>query len=83
MPRNITGFSKPGALYEVDADNMHPAPDLEAEFHAGASAEEGVSGLKAIDTTFENTSQDIVEKPRSAYNSPAPADLDDYPHRRY
>jgi hypothetical protein len=64
----------------IDEDNGESCC---AKFDAGASIAEGVSGRKSIDTLFENTSQDIVESPRSMTTSPAnPDDLDQYPHRR-
>ena len=64
----------------VDEDNGESCC---AQFAAGASMDEGVSGRKKIDTLFENTSQDIVESPRSASNEPIGLpDLDEYPHRR-
>lgn len=77
------GFSKPMGIYEVDMDNLDPPEALESAFHAGESLTEGVSGKRRIDTTYENTSQDIVESPRSGENAPVPADLGEYPHRRY
>ena len=64
----------------VDSDNMQYG--VEAEFQAQASIDEGVSGRKSIDTSYENFSQDVVDTPRSG-NAPMPADLDSYPHRRY
>ncbi len=57
---------------------------VEAMFATGENLQEGVSGRKSIDTLYENTSQDIVEHPRSMTSPPtALPDLDDYPHRRY
>ena len=44
--------------------------DVEAQFDAGASMEDGVSGKKPIDTSFENTSQDTIDTPRSGENAP-------------
>lgn len=45
--------------------------------------EEGCSGYKAIDTLYENTSCDYVERPREM-TTPAPVSLTGpmYPHRR-
>jgi len=64
----------------IDEDNGQSCC---AQFAAGADITEGVSGRKGIDTLFENTSQDIVENPRSASNEPIGLpDLGDYPHRR-
>ena len=47
----------------VDEDNMDFG--VEAQFSAEACIEEGCSGLKPIDTLFENFSQDHVDVPRS------------------
>jgi len=47
----------------IDEDQMES--DVEAEFRAEGCIEEGCSGRKPIDTLFENTSQDIVDVPRS------------------
>ena len=64
----------------VDEDNGKPCCEA---FAANASLSEGIAGRKSIDTLFENTSQDIVESPRSMSTSPAGLpDLDQYPHRR-
>ena len=64
----------------IDEDNGNACC---AQFDAGASLQEGVSGRKGIDTLYENTSQDIVESPRSMTTSPSGLpDLDQYPHRR-
>ena len=78
-------------MVEVDTDNARGR--VEADFRAGASLEEGVSGVKAIDTTYENFSEDIVDGPRSetlgggeatvSHDAPRPIDLNRYPHRRY
>ena len=65
----------------VDEDNGMPCCE---QFASNANLQEGISGRKGIDTLFENTSQDIVESPRSMTTSPAGLpDLDEYPHRRY
>ncbi len=48
----------------VDEDNMESS--VEAQFSAMACIEEGCSGLKSIDTLYENFSQDHVDVPRSA-----------------
>jgi len=78
-------------MVEVDTDNM--AGGVEERFYAGASLEEGVSGVKSIDTTYENFSEDLVDSPRSegiakgpatvSPDAPRPIDLHRYPHRRY
>lgn len=41
----------------------------DAKFKSGNDLQEGVSGLSKIDTTFENTVKDRVNKPASEYNS--------------
>lgn len=51
------------AVVEYDMDQMLPRD--ENTFQSRASLEEGVSGLKALDTTYENTSETIVQEPRS------------------
>ena len=78
-------------VVEVDTDNIM-GDCCEDVFFAGASLEEGVNGVKAIDTTYENTSESIIERPRSEYgakgpatvspDAPRPIDLRRYPHRR-
>ncbi len=65
----------------VDEDNMNYG--VEAQFDAGASMEEGVSGRKPIDTSFENTSEDTIDAPRSGERAPVQVNAGDYPHRRY
>ncbi len=82
-------------IVEGDIDNyMSDSYDCEETFRANADIDEGVSGLKAIDTTYENTSESIIENPKSdrkglgggaSVQHPAarPADLHRYPHRRY
>lgn len=47
----------------IDDDNMH---GVESQFHSQASLEEGTSGRKKIDTSYENFSEDYIETPRSA-----------------
>ena len=41
-------------------------PITKDNFQAHASLEEGVSGHRRIDTTYENTETDYVNKPRSS-----------------
>ena len=64
----------------IDEDNVQ---GFEGRFKSNASAVEGVSGQKSIDTLFENTSQDYVENPREG-STPAPLSENDlmFPHRR-
>lgn len=65
----------------IDDDNMMSG--VEAQFKANSSLEEGVSGRKAIDTMYENTSQDYIDNPREG-STPAPTCGNDgmFPHRR-
>lgn len=60
----------------IDEDQMKP-PFMEA-----CSTEEGCSGVKKIDTLFENTSQDWVDNPREG-STPSPECLTGpmYPQR--
>ena len=65
----------------IDEDN---GEGVEGVFFAQAGIEEGVSGRKSIDTLFENTTQEVIDNPRSMTTPPIGLpDLDDYPHRRY
>lgn len=75
----------------VEAD-MDQGGDCCSRFAAGADLQEGVSGRKMIDTSYENFSEDLVDRPKSdgADNAasptkpaPYPLDLGRYPHRRY
>ena len=63
----------------VDDDNM---AGVEAQFKAGASLEEGLSGKKPIDTLYENTSETDIDSPRNQ-SAPVQVNKHDYPHRRY
>lgn len=65
-------------VYEADFDNGR---DCCTVFKSNERMEEGVSGLKKIDTTYENYSESIVTAPRSS-DAPMPMDLWRYPHRR-
>lgn len=76
-------------IVEVDTDQMDA--DCCTQFKAGSSMEQGVSGRKKIDTTYENYSEDMVDAPRSdgpdnkaspTKPAPMPMDLARYPHRR-
>lgn len=77
------------SIVEIDSDNLMPG--CEQDFQSRASLQEGVGGLKSIDTTYENYSESIVECPRSdgpdnkaspTKPAPYPMDLGRYPHRR-
>ena len=64
----------------VDEDNMQYG--VEAQFKEGADLQEGLSGKKSIDASFENTSEATVDSPRSG-NAPVQVNKYDYPHRGY
>ena len=101
MPKDAKGVTpRPSArnyvyenlgMVEVDTDNMDGG--VEGLFYAAGNIDEGISWVKAIDTNFENFSEDIVDNPRSEYgakgpatvspDAPRPIDLSRYPHRRY
>lgn len=76
------------SLTMVDGDSDN-GMSFEERFCANGSESEGICGRKAIDTSFENTSEMLVENPRSMYktsakdDTPEPMDLERYPHRRY
>jgi len=64
----------------------------EDQFHGCADLAEGVSGCASMDTTFENTSEETVTRPRSdgpesgsTHRHPAPHDVKRgyFPQRRY
>lgn len=74
-------------INEYDSD----APFDEARFEATADLVEGVSGVKSIDTSYENYDEDVVVSPRSdhgfegeaTHRRPAARDVRKglYPHR--
>ncbi len=64
----------------VDDDNMQYG--VEATFKSGADLQEGISGKKSIDASFENTSETTIDSPRSG-NAPVQVNKYDYPHRGY
>ena len=51
----------PCMIMDMDMDQQ----SLEDEFFSNASMDDGVSGQKPIDTTYENTSESYVHDPRS------------------
>ena len=64
-------------ISEYDEDQM---TDLSEEsFLAKADMRDGVSGKKAIDTRFENTSEDRVGHPRSDRDDPVIAIVNERP----
>lgn len=56
-------------------------PLTEAAFQAQADLKEGVSGQRTVDTTYENTDEDMVNRPRSDFNSNDPEGDTDKPWR--
>lgn len=62
-------------------DDDSEGPITEQGFKASASLEEGVSGVRKIDTTYENTDEDMVNRPRSEHNSLDPESDTDKPWR--
>lgn len=80
---NITSrFSPAGSPNPemIDVDNVVGFDGFTSE----ACMTEGCSGRKAIDTLYENTSQDQVENPREG-STPAPVSVNEFmfPHRRF
>lgn len=81
--------------YSPGFDIVDPDMDYgftEDKFHSAESLSEGVSGKASMDTTFENTSEEIVTRPRSdgaetgsTHRHPAPHDVKNgyFPQRRY
>ena len=63
----------------VDDDN---GDGVTAQFRDQSSIDEGVSGRKSIDTSFENTSEVKIENPRSGEYAPVCLNAYMYPHRR-
>lgn len=64
----------------------------EKYFQSCADMKEGINGCASIDSTFENTSEEEVTRPRSdgpdtgsTHRHPAPHDLDllNFPQRRF
>jgi hypothetical protein len=53
-------------ITETDSDQF--ADRSEGSFESRADMREGVSGLAAADTTYENTSESIVQKPKSDWD---------------
>ena len=52
----------------IDDDIMDKG--VEARFKSGADLQEGISGRKSIDTSFENTSQDEIDARRRGKYAP-------------
>lgn len=62
---------------EIDDDFV----DIRQAFADGASMQEGVSGRKTIDTTFENTKQTTIQKPMHGEQHDLKRHR--YPHREF
>lgn len=78
----------PGITHLTDEDllvdpEMVDTDQGQEPFLAACDIKEGCSGVKKIDTLFENTSQDTVENPREG-STPAPVSINGmmFPHRR-
>lgn len=76
-------------VVETDSDQYRDRS--EGSFESRADLREGVSGLAAADATYENTSESIVQRPKSdqggdsstvRHPAPVPMDLGRYPQRR-
>ena len=54
-------------ISDIDVDEYGYFPDIEVEFFDNASVEDGVSGKKPIDTSYENTDENDswIQRPRS------------------
>ena len=70
----IPGF----AIVDPDFD----MGSTEERFHSAGDLAEGVSGKLSMDTTFENTSEEEVQRPRSG-DAPVDTKLGNFPQRRY
>jgi hypothetical protein len=95
-PKRVTpGFSYNDYVDEnlgiVEYDSDQFKNRSEQDFESRASMEEGVAGLATADASYENTSESIVQKPKSdqggdsstvRHPAPSPMDLHRYPHRR-
>lgn len=92
MPKKTIKVSPGASVTEMTDENLIVSPEMfdadtggiEAQFHANADISEGVSGSKPIDTLFENTSEAIVQNPRSVTTEPPEDEIPGmYPHRSY
>lgn len=87
--KNAKDTYLPGfAIVDADCD----MGTTEERFHSGGSLSEGVNGVLSMDTTFENTSEEEVQRPRSdgpesgsSHRHPAPYDEKawNFPQRRF
>jgi hypothetical protein len=68
-----SSYSVPEQIPEQDLDKVAPAKN--------ESLQEGVSLRQPIDTTYENTSEDYVDSPRSRGEAPVCVGVWKYPHR--
>jgi hypothetical protein len=52
-------------IYETYGQNDAESPLTEENFRAAESLQEGISGRRAIDSTYDAQSEGLVQKPRS------------------
>lgn len=57
----------PGYISYRDCDCEEPI--TEANFHAKENLQEGINGLRKLDTTYEDYATEVVNAPRSQSNS--------------
>jgi len=83
MGKQVTLMTDEDLLVHPEMVDTDQGESFEGRFRAEACLKDGCSGKKAIDTMFENTSQDTVENPREM-TTPAPVSVNPamYPHRR-
>lgn len=73
----LTSVPEAVGMYDLEE------PLTEIQFRAQADLQEGCSGCRAIDTTFENTHQDVVNRPRSSADEEFEClDGHRFPHRK-
>lgn len=64
-------------LPRVGSDCDIEGPITAENFQAASDLQEGISGRRAIDTTYENDDVDsLVNNPQSAYDNPRETDTD-------
>lgn len=71
----------PGYLSYRDCDCEEPV--TEANFRAKEDLQEGISGRRSIDTTYEDYATEVVNAPRSNSNSLDPESDTDKPMRNW
>ena len=76
----MTGLT-PGYISYRDCDCEEPV--TETSFQANGDLNEGVSGKLGFDSTYENYEKEVVNAPRSDFNSLEPDDDPDKPWRNW